>query len=738
MRRMRQVLLITAGVVLAVSLIVGFSALNQANQEQLDLTSRLQSRSQVLGDSLAESIQPSFTAQSTSTIQRIIDRFVTSERLAGLGVFDAGGAVVASSEDLLFPGSPDFVTRAMDKDEAGGDFIKHGPESFYVHVVPLREEGRVVGALAVVQNATYIDESVRGIWRDNLIRLISQLVLFGGAIFVLVRFVLRRSVEQLVASVQAARKGDTQEGLIRSESFLEPLAGEISKVTASLRQARYAASEEARMRLEKIDSPWTAERLKEFIKAYVKDRPIFVLSNAEPYVNTKVRGKIEWRVPAGGVVTATEPVMAATGGMWIAHGSGAADKETADKDGKLRVPHEEPAYTLKRISLTPKEVKGYYDGFANGAIWPLCHTAHVRPEFHKEDWTEYRKVNGLFAKTLLAEVRHIEHPIVLVQDYHLALVPALIKKSRPDAQVAIFWHIPWPSAAQFSICPWRKEILEGLLGADLVGFHTQQYCNNFLETVANEIEARIDYERFSIVRNEHQSFVKPFPISIAFPGSAEPAADPDKSVLEGLGIRSEYLALGVDRLDYIKGVPERFRAIDFLLDAHPEYRGRLTLLQIASPTRQSVEKYREYRDLVKAESDRINAKFSTRDWKPIVIEERSYTHEELRRLYQLADVCLVTSLHDGMNLVAKEFVAARRDECGVLILSQFTGASRDMKGALVVNPYSAEETSSAIHAALAMPRAEQHRRMKTMRASVRDYNIYRWSAELIKSLIQLE
>jgi len=430
--------------------------------------------------------------------------------------------------------------------------------------------------------------------------------------------------------------------------------------------------------------------------------------------------------------------MEACGGMWIAHGSGPADKEVVDAEGKVRVPHDEPKYTLKRIWLSAKEIKRYYNGFSNEALWPLCHMAHVRPEFRKEDWTEYRKVNGLFAKTLLDEIRHVERPIVLVQDYHLALVPAMIKKSRPDAQIAMFWHIPWPSAAQFSICPWRKEILEGMLGADLVGFHTRQYCNNFMDTVGNEIESRIDYEHFSIFREDHRTFVKPLPISIAFPGDAERLEKPDRSILKRLNIRTPHLVLGVDRLDYIKGIPERLKGLEFLLDAHPEYRGQITMLQIASPTRGSVEKYTAYREFVKKETERINEKFRTNDWKPIILEEKSYSHAELRQLYQIADVCVVTSLHDGMNLVAKEFAAARGDESGVLILSQFTGASRDMKGALIINPYSAEETSAALHSALTMQKAEQHRRMKTMRASVRDYNIYRWSAELIKALSQLE
>ena len=736
---MRQVFLITGGVILVVSAVVGLFTLNQANQEQIELTSRLQSRSQVLSDSLAESIEPSYNRRATSTMQRTIDRFVSSERLSGIGVFDNVGSIVASSEDLPLPDDGELVATAMDSDEAGGEFVRRGQNSYYVHVLPLHEDGRVVGALAVVQDATYIDESIRDIWRNNLIRLLLQVLLFAAAIFILVRLVFFRAIAKLVGAVQAARKGETVgSDAVRSTGFLEPLAGEISKVTQSLRQARQVASEEARMRLEKLDSPWTAERLKEFIKAHLRDRPIFVLSNGEPYQNTKVKNEIGWVVPVGGVVTAINPIMEACGGMWIAHGSGPADKEVADAEGKVRVPHDEPKYTLKRIWLSAKEIKGYYNGFSNEALWPLCHMAHVRPEFRKEDWAEYRKVNGLFAKALLDEIRHIERPIVLVQDYHLALVPAMIKKSRPDAQIAIFWHIPWPSAAQFSICPWRKEVLEGMLGADLVGFHTRQYCNNFMDTVGNEIESRIDYEHFSVFREEHRTFVKPFPVSIAFPGPAERPEEPSRKILERLQVSTPHLVLGVDRLDYIKGIPERFRGLEFLLDAHPEYREKVTLLQVAPPTRESVEKYTEYRELVRKEASRINEKFATRDWKPIVLEEKSYSHAELRQLYQVADVCIVTSLHDGMNLVAKEFTAAHGDESGVLILSQFTGASRDMKGALIVNPYSAEETSAALHCALTMQKAEQHRRMKTMRTSVRDYNIYRWSAELIKELSQLE
>lgn len=735
MEAMRQILAIIAAVVAAVSLIAVVFTLLQANQQQLDLTSRIQSRGQLLGDSLAESIAPAFRTQSTSSVQRIVDKFENEERIEGLGVFDTTGKPVALSKD--FPAGVTqlpLIATAMDSNAPANLFTEIGGQSLYVFAEPLTDDEHVIGALVVVQNSQYINDAVWTVWRDNLLRLFLQLFFMVAAITVLIRYVFYGAIQHVAASVRSIRSGERHETGEPTLGLLQPLTTEISKMSASLRQARTAASEEARLRLQKLESPWTAERLKEFVKAYLKDRPIFVVSDAESYVHSKGKSGVEVSVPAGGVITAIEPIMEACGGMWIARGKGDADKETADAEGKLRVPPEEPTYTLKRVFFSPKETKGYYLGFANQALWPLCHLAHVRPQFRKEDWAEYRKVNGQFAKALLEEVRHIERPIIMVQDYHLALVPALIKKSRPDAQVSIFWHIPWPSAAQFSICPWRKEIIEGMLGADLVGFHTQQYCNNFMETVASEIEARIDYEKFAVVRSGHQSRVEPFPISIAFPGSAEPEKDADRAMLERLGIRTPFLALGVDRLDYIKGIPERLKGIEFLLDAHPEYREKLTFLQIASPTRQGVDTYDQYTQHVLAEIDRINTRFATRSWKPIVLEHRNYSHKDLRQLYQIANACLVTSLHDGMNLVAKEYVAARREEDGVLILSHFTGASRDLSQALVINPYSAEETAEAIHQALTMSQSEQHRRMKSMRSAVRDYNVYRWSAELIKSL----
>ena len=736
---MRQVLLITGTVVFVVSLVVGFFAMNQANQEQLELTSRLQSRSQVLADSLAESIEPSYNSRATSTIQRIIDRFASSERLAGLAIFDSSGTIVAGSENMPLPKDRKLVTTTMDSDEPGGDFVRRSDGAYYVHVIPLHDDKRVIGALALAQNATYIDESIRNIWRDNIIRLLFQTLVFAAAIFVLVRWVFFHSISKMVESLQAVRKGNSEIDTASSSSFFKPLAGEISKVTKSLRQARQSASEEARMRLEKLDTPWTANRLREFVKAQLKDRPIFMVTHLEPYIHHRIRNEIVCKMPASGLISAIEPVMEACGGLWIATGSGNADRDTADKDGKLRVPPDEPKYTLKRVWLSEEERERYDRGFCSETLWPLFHMMHVRPTFRQEDWEEYRRVNSKFAKIILREIKDVPQPLVFIQDFQFTLVPEIIKRSRPDAQISVFWHITWPNSEIFSTCPWKKEILEGMLGADVLGFHTQQFCNNFIETVSKEIEVLVNFEQFSITKDGHTSYIKPFPVGTIFTnGDHKHSAHTDRAIFKKYGIKTPFVGLGVERMDAIKGLLERFKAIEVFFETYPLYREKFTFLQVTAPASESIESRKKFSDEVVQEVKRVNEKLGRGDWVPIVHVNRQHTHEEIRPLYQAADVYIVPSLHDGMNLVSKEFVAAKNNCSGVLILSQFTGAARELRDAILVNPYDVRQTAEAIHNALTMPEAERARRMKKMREAVKNYNIYRWSAELIKALSQLE
>ncbi len=486
---------------------------------------------------------------------------------------------------------------------------------------------------------------------------------------------------------------------------------------------------------------WTPERLKEWVKTKLQGRPLIVVSNREPYICSKKGNKIE-RVPlASGLVTAIEPILMACDGTWIAHGAGNADHETADDHGKIRVPPDRPQYTLKRVWLREEEEAGYYYGFSNEGLWPLCHIVHARPIFRPEDWRDYVAVNKKFAESVLQELEGVVEPCVLIQDYHFALLPRLIKQARPDARVSIFWHIPWPNPELFGICPWRAELLQGLLGADVIGFHIQSYCNNFVEAVDRFLEARIDYEHFTVNRDDHTSWIKPFPIGIAFPerGNASSPNRPDANIKNDLlrpyGIQAEYVGVGVDRLDYTKGIPERLRSIECFLDQNPPYQGRFTFVELGAPSRTRLPRYADLEREIEEEVERINAKFNSKtNWQPILFLKKQHTLQEINLFYKAADLCMVTSLHDGMNLVAKEFVAARADEQGVLILSQFTGASRDLRDALIINPYDLIQTAHAIQFALEMSPDHQQRRMKRMREDLAENNIYKWAADLVGEL----
>jgi trehalose 6-phosphate synthase len=523
--------------------------------------------------------------------------------------------------------------------------------------------------------------------------------------------------------------------------LFRPLAREVATLAQSLNTARSAAQTEARLR-ETGESMWTADRLAVHVRDRLEDGRLFVVSNREPYVHVR-RGKtVEIKVPPSGVVTAIEPVLCACDGTWVAHGSGDADLEAVDKHCRLPVPPDDPRYTLRRIWLTKEEEAGYYYGFANEGLWPLCHIAHTRPIFRANDWKHYQEVNRKFADALLQEMEDISRPVVLVQDYHFALLPRMIKQSRPDARVAIFWHIPWPNPEAFRICPSQSELVDGLLGADLIGFHIQSHCTNFLQTVDRIVESRINWEHFSVQRLEHHTAVRPFPISVEF--SDEPSEPPPEStyeeratLLKALGVEAAYMGIGVDRLDYTKGILERFLAVEHFLEKYPHYQRVFTFVQIGAPSRTHIKRYHDLQAEVEGEADRINWRFQTDQWKPIVLLNRQHSHKEIEPYYRAADLCLVTALHDGMNLVAKEFVATRRDELGVLILSCFTGAARELQDALQVNPYDIDQTAEAIRSALEMAPEEKQLRMQRMRKLVREHNVYRWAGSLIGELCEV-
>jgi trehalose 6-phosphate synthase len=466
------------------------------------------------------------------------------------------------------------------------------------------------------------------------------------------------------------------------------------------------------------------------------------VSNREPYSHERKGSVIEIQRPASGLVTALEPIMRACSGTWIAHGSGSADRDTVDTTDRVRVPPDEPpedGYWLRRIWLTAEEEEGYYYGFANEGMWPLCHVAHVRPVFRESDWQLYKEVNRRFADAVAAEARS-DDPVVLVQDYHFALLPELIRERLPRATILTFWHIPWPNPESFGICPWREEILEGLLGNTLLGFHTPFHCKNFLETVDRYLETRIEHEASTISYGGDLTQVEPYPISIAWPEEPYPEtiAEARESVRKELGLPKDHLmGIGVDRLDYTKGILERLQAVERMLEMHPSMVGRFTMVQIAAPSRTSLEEYQNLETRVRTLTQRINMRFGGTGIPPVMLKIEHYESDQVTRYYRAADICVVTSLHDGMNLVAKEFIAARDDERGVLILSQFTGAARELHEALIINPYHVEQGADALYRALTMPEMEQRERMRSMRTLVRDFNVYRWAGRMLLDAARL-
>ena len=486
---------------------------------------------------------------------------------------------------------------------------------------------------------------------------------------------------------------------------------------------------------------WIKESLKELIKDKLKDYTFVVASNREPYIHKFNREKITYFRPASGVVTALDPVLQACNGLWVAHGSGDADKKVVDANDCIQVPPDDPKYTLKRIWMNKAEEAGYYYGFSNEALWPLCHIVYTKPKFSAEDWKYYQLINERFANAILAEIGNKE-AFIFLQDYHLTLVPKLIKQANPKAKIALFWHIPWPNPEVFRICPWKNEILEGLLGADLLGFHIHYHADNFMETINHNLEAKVNKVTSTVTYQGTETIVRPYPISIDYEkifkeaSSQAVASDIDK-VKEGLGITSELIGVGTDRIDYTKGITEKFEAINLFLEKYPEFQGRLVYIQIGSLSRIHLETYKKLNDDINSLVERINWKYSSDNWSPIIFIRKYFTPQQLLAIYRMANICLVSSLHDGLNLVAKEFVAASSEDKGMLVLSKFTGAAHELTDAVTFNPYNPEECAKAIKQALTMPEKERKSRMEKMKANVAENNIYHWSAEIIQALLRL-
>jgi len=480
---------------------------------------------------------------------------------------------------------------------------------------------------------------------------------------------------------------------------------------------------------------WSPESLRQLLLDQLPDAQVMIVSNREPYIHNRVNGDIQLQLPASGLVSALEPVMRACRGVWIAHGGGSADRETVDGNSRLMVPPGDPTYALRRVWLSDEEQDGYYYGLANEGLWPLCHIAFIRPIFREQDWAMYRAVNQRFADVVVEEAT-CENPIVLVQDYHFALLPRMIRNALPRATVVTFWHIPWPNAETFSICPWREEILDGLLGSSILGFHTQFHCNNFFDSVDRFIESRVDHENSLVSFGGRETLVRPYPISIEWPPRGllnQPSIEQCRNnVRERFSLALDTkVAVGVERFDYTKGILDRMRAVDDLLTMAPHWRGRFVLIQVAAPTRSKLDAYAELEIEAEKLAGEINAKYARDGWKPILLVVRHHEPREVFELFRAADVCVVSSLHDGMNLVAKEFIAARDDERGVLILSSFAGAAYELPEALIVNPYDTHQMAKAYERAMTMSEEEQAGRMQIMVAQISERNVYRWAAQML-------
>jgi len=733
---MKFTLRLVGGIWLSAMLVVAGFAWLQIRDERARQIGDLERRALLLGEGLKEAVEP-VVARGAPAVERMLKRFGTSRR--GIAVYDRVGGLVVATPDVapILPPSLGEVTAAIAQGTPKQGLRSLGGRESFVYATPLVRDERPVGALAVVLDASHLELEEIQVWKQQGVRFLVLMLVTSLIAIAVVRTTLTEPLARMSAWTKALRSGSpVPPPAVPDAQLFGPLALEVSNLARSLQRAQASAAEEAALRLAG-EIVWTEERLKQFVNARMGAGLLAIVSNREPVSHVYRSGRVRALTPASGLVTAMEPVMRACGGVWVAQASGDADAATADARGRLALPEDNPRYTLRRVWLTKDEEEGYYYGFANEGLWPLCHIVHTRPEFRPSDWERYVAVNRKFADALLEEIRDAQAPMVLIQDYHFATLPALIKTARPDARVAIFWHIPWPNFEAFAICPWQRDVLGGMLGADLIGFHTQYYCNNFLDTVERGVQARVDWEHFSVTRGDHATLVKPFPISVAPEFLEEPPGTTRDELMARLGTSAEFLGVGVERVDYTKGLLERFRALQRFLERHPEYRGRLVFAQLGAPSRTKIPRYAALEAEVEATIAEINAALGTRGWRPIVYLKAHHDRPDIWPFYRHADFCMVTSLHDGMNLVAKEFVSVRDDEDGVLILSRFTGAARELGDALLVNPYDVDETAEAIRTALEMSPEERKARMGRMRNAVREHNIYRWAGLLLSELARI-
>ena len=683
-------------------------------------------RSRLVFNSIRDQVATSLAFATGADLVPFFESLTEDEWLLALGYCGEGGVLEHATKHM----PKGIACPRLDRTK-GGTFARvyEGGQRILVGAFPLNVAS-TRGDLIILHDLTFVDERTSRARLYTAVAIVA--IIFGTGLLALasVLGVLRVWSKTARSAIADARRG-LQPRPQSGNGLPMPYT-----MRALLREFRNDHSEGDGLQVQ-----WSPQTLHRLLEERLPGTEVIAVSNREPYIHNRVGGSVALQIPASGLVAALEPVMRACGGKWIAHGSGSADRETVDARDHLRVPPANPAYTLRRVWLTEEEQEGYYYGFANEGLWPLCHIAFVRPTFRHEDWQQYVAINRRFANAVIEEASRPD-PIVLVHDYHFALLPRMVRERLPGATILAFWHIPWPNAETFGICPWREEIVYGLLGSTILGFHTQFHCNNFLEGTDRFVESRIDREHSSVTVAGRETMIRPYPISIEWPPAAlatqAPVRECRAAVVRRLGLAPDArIVVGIERFDYTKGILDRMQAIDHLLRRRPSWRGRLVFVQAAAPTRSKLSAYRTLQKEAERLAQDINARHGGDDYRPIVLVVRHHEPGEVYELFRAADACMVSSLHDGMNLVAKEFVAARDDEQGVLILSTFAGASRELSEALMVNPYDAQGVAEALERALLMPDGEQRERMRLMRDFLRVRNVYRWAGQMLLDAARL-
>jgi len=706
--RLRDSIAVTVAALICAGLIFGvlYDVFDTALRRWTDRD--LNRRAHLVGVAVA-----SHTAASGSAnLQAILHRLAANEEAAHLAACNGSSLVAATGLARTLGCESELTKSALAADGKSRRGILNA-RNVLVTAHP------VGGArtLFVVQDRTFLDAR-----RKHVL----QMVFVGAELMVLALLLLaragarigsRRTEEAARSIVRQMRTGDGAGAAVPADLRLF-----VRDVRDTVEHLRHEPSTQT-----------GPDRLSALFGREIARGSLIVIANREPYAHEwGADGEIIVQRPASGLVTGIEPVLRACGGTWIAHGGGSADRAASDRHGRVAVPPDAPDYTLRRLWVEEEEYERYYSGFANEGLWPLCHIAHTQPSFRAPDWKSYRNVNETFARAAVEEAR--ADGLLLIQDYHFALVPRLVREQAPHVVTSLFWHIPWPNSEVVGICPWKEQVLEGMLGADIVGFHTRQYCLNFLESVQRYLECRVDFDSMSVTLGGHETKVRPYPISVEWPYPA--ASRMDGVVLRRqLGIAGDvHVTLGVDRADYTKGLLERLSAVETLLEENPSLREHFVFVQLASPTRTRIRRYQQLAADLEEAAARLNDRFGTPSWQPVLLKMRTFSPEEVRAYYAMADSALVTPLHDGMNLVAKEYVAACADEDGALVLSTFAGAARELEGALVVNPYDTHEVAQAILRAVRMPLAERRARMQAMRERIAASSIYDWSEKLLTDM----